>query len=191
MLSPDLVIICVLVRRRSRLPRSSLSRRAGRTRASGSQSGFVDCLLHVSGVAVSQFFNALNLLRSPIRLYFFEGTLMRYSDPALLQYGHAMWVKYNKDPSFKRNIRHDDAELTFCLDMKLPKRQDWITVPYSRALADRNQNSKKLIQDNDGLLSSAGELVTVESEQADGMEPAPSTPGGTVTSYSWRAPKKA
>ena len=48
----------------------------------------------------------------------------------LLQYGHALWVKHGKNPDFKRNIRHDDVELTFCLDVKLSSKKKWVTVSH-------------------------------------------------------------
>ena len=110
----------------------------------------------------------------------------------LLQYGHALWVKHNKDTNFKHNIRHDDAEMTFCLDMKFPRRQDWITVSYTRALADRKQRASTDMNVNDELLSSTKRLDQQATDaEGDGrLGNGQATPGGTVTSFSWRAPKK-
>ena len=47
---------------------------------------------------------------------------------SLLQYGHALWAKHNKDPDFKRNIRYDDTEKTFVMDIKFPSKLEWVTV---------------------------------------------------------------
>ena len=112
----------------------------------------------------------------------------------LLQYGHAMWEKFGRDPEFKRNIRHDDAELTFCMDMKIPKKQNWITITYARALADKKQKTATLMEDEELLSSSTRapfEVPAAEDNNEPGTgESGPYTPGGSVTSYSWRAPRK-
>ena len=112
----------------------------------------------------------------------------------LLQYGHAMWNKYRRDPSFKRNIRYDDVDMTFCLDMKLPGREDWITATYARALRDRRAGAA-LDQERDDLLSSAGdppglEMVMEHEPGSASAKKGASAAGGSVTSTSWRAPKK-
>ena len=111
----------------------------------------------------------------------------------LLQYGHAMRNKHGKNPDFKRNVRYDDAGMTLVLDMKLPGRVDWITVPYTRALEDRKQSAARAQYDDD-LLSSYKKghddqqaLEQDQEEQANGS--GPFTPGGTVTSFSYRAPR--
>ena len=104
----------------------------------------------------------------------------------LLQYGHAMHTKYRRDKNFKRNIRFDDVEMTFCLDIKFPGRENWITVKHERALRDRRTSTNADADDHEELLSSAGQIpvVGMEEEEGTGVEAA----GGCVTRTSWRAP---
>ena len=71
---------------------------------------------------------------------------------ALLQYGHALWTKHDRDPGFKRNIRYDDTEKTYCMDVKFPGRTEWVTVDYRRALTDKRRNSVARCEDGDELL---------------------------------------
>ena len=74
----------------------------------------------------------------------------------LLQYGHALWVKHGKNPEFKRNVRHDDVELSYCLDFKFPHKSSWVTVSYQRALVDRRASTSVEMEGLDDELSSAG-----------------------------------
>ena len=112
----------------------------------------------------------------------------------LLQYGHAMWKKYDKDPGLKRNVRHDDVTVSYCLDIKFPNRLDWITVSYARALADRKANSANETEDRGDLLSTAkkvghtGETLALDRDVDGPGVPGTSAAGGSVTSCSWRAP---
>ena len=107
----------------------------------------------------------------------------------LLQYGHALWAKHAKNPNFRRNIRFDDTEKTFCIDIKFPNRKDWITVDHRRALLDKRAN-KELV-DGD-LLSSAG-TPEVQEIGMDGLEESTGAagPSGSVMTTSWRAPQQA
>ena len=104
----------------------------------------------------------------------------------LLQYGHALWTKYNKDQDFKRNIRFDDTEKSFCMNVKLPGKQSWITVDHGRALADKRKNRASVDED---LLSTVTAPPTQEME-TDGLPEATGAAGlnGSVMSTSWRAP---
>ena len=96
----------------------------------------------------------------------------------LTQYGHAIWLKYNKSKELKRNVRFDDSELTFCMGLKLPKNEDWITVTYEQALADRRARTRDSFAAQGDRLSTrrpsaAGEEVFEEAlttGQADGMD---------------------
>ena len=108
----------------------------------------------------------------------------------LLQYGHAMWVKYKKSPEFKRNVRFDDVELTYCLDVKFPGKKNWITVSYKRALRDRRASICLEAEDQDELLSTIGEIPVVEEEEQAADISGANAPGGTVISTSWRNPRK-
>ena len=101
----------------------------------------------------------------------------------LLQYGHALWTKYGRDSDFKRNVRFDDVEMTFCLNVKLPKKKEWKTVTYKRALLDRRVSATTAEEDQDDALSTTG-IPVVEEDSAQGVN----TAGGTVTVTSWRAP---
>ena len=102
----------------------------------------------------------------------------------LLQYGHAMWNKHKRDPGFKRNVRFDDIEMTYVLDIKFPKKLKWITVSYARALRDRRASYSAEAEDEDQeeLLSTAGEI----QEEQLGIDGA----GGSVVNTSWRAPQQ-
>ena len=102
----------------------------------------------------------------------------------LLQYGHALWTKYKKDPEFKRNIRFDDVQMTYCLDVKLPQKKNWVTVSYKRALRDRKASINVEAEDDDEMLSTLGEVPVVEEEVNLGANSA----NGTVMTTSWRAP---
>ena len=96
-----------------------------------------------------------------------------------------MYVKYNKSKDFKRNVRFDDVEMTFCLDVKFPGKESWITVKYERALRDRRTGVVEA-EEHDELLSTAGEIpvVGVREEEGPGKEAA----GGCVLRTTWRAP---
>ena len=83
----------------------------------------------------------------------------------LLQYGHALKGRYGA--GFRRNIRFEDAEHTFCIDVCLKNGGDWITISYERALEDRKQSNvnKELAHGN--LLSSnagSGQAEPVEED---------------------------
>ena len=107
----------------------------------------------------------------------------------LLQYGHAMWEKHNKSPDYKRNIRHDDTELSFCLDLKLPGKTRWITVNYQRALMDRRASNSSEMEQMGDELSTRKEPVEVEEENTLHLAPGSLASGGSFTSTSWRAPR--
>ena len=110
----------------------------------------------------------------------------------LLQYGHAMWIKYNKDPAFKRNIRFDDVEMSFCLDIKFPGKEKWVTASYERAMIDKRANAAVDL-DQDELLSTKGPPLAFSYDgEMDEADPQAGTSGarGSVTCTSWRAPRK-
>ena len=104
----------------------------------------------------------------------------------LLQYPHAMWTKYKKSKDFKRNIRFDDVGRTFCLDIKFPGREDWVSVSYERALLDRKANKSAESEAGGDLLSTAGEAIVYVEEES--MPSGTAGDGGSVTVTSWRAP---
>ena len=116
----------------------------------------------------------------------------------LIQYGHAMWVKYQRDSDLKRNIRYDDVEMTLCLDIKFPGKKDWITVTHQRALRDRRASVSQETDSRGDLLSTAGQVIVQESEvddeeqmeQGQSLNKGAQSAGGTITSTSWRAPRK-
>ena len=98
---------------------------------------------------------------------------------SLLQYGHALWIKNNKSQDFKRNVRFDDVNMTFCLDVKLPGKSNWQTVTYERA--SREKKISVSAEADDDLLS-LGPVVV------DGPTMGVGAAGGSVTVTSWRAP---
>ena len=110
----------------------------------------------------------------------------------LLQFGHSLWLKFNKDPGFKRNVRYDDAEKTFCMDVKFPNRNEWITVDHARALMDKRKKAASL--DIEDLLSTGGASADHSPlpivEAMEGLPDASGTSGatGSVTETSWRCP---
>ena len=61
---------------------------------------------------------------------------------ALMQYGYSMLKKYRFSKEFKRNIRFEDSEHTFVIDLKLPGSDKWVTVSYDRALEDRKSANR-------------------------------------------------
>ena len=75
---------------------------------------------------------------------------------ALLQYGHDMRRRYGT--SFKRNIRFDDADHTMVIDVLIPghdnPRNEWVTVSYARAVADRRARANDLEKSRGNMLSS-------------------------------------
>ena len=114
----------------------------------------------------------------------------------LLQYGHRMWLKHNKNPEFKRNVRHDDTELSYCLDIKLPGKQKWITISYQMALADRRASTSTEVEKMGEELSTAGMVVVANDNNQDNEEeqrehqgaPGSLADGGSISTVSWRAP---
>ena len=82
--------------------------------------------------------------------------------------------------------------MTFCLDVKLPGKLNWVTVSHQRAFADGKANSSKDMEHLDSELSTAG-LVIVEAEQEplQTLQTAPGSiaTGGSVTTTSWRDPR--
>ena len=104
-----------------------------------------------------------------------------------------MWAKYKKNPEMKRNVRFDDIDMTFCLDVKFPGRKDWVTVPYSRALKDKkDRDQRTAVPDavDDRMLSTADELVVCgdDTDETEAGGTGTSGLGGSVTCTSWRAP---
>ena len=65
---------------------------------------------------------------------------------ALMQYGYDMKVKYKTTPGFRRNIRFEDADHTFVIDMLIPgpdnPRNEWITVDYGAVTEDRKRRAQ-------------------------------------------------
>ena len=92
---------------------------------------------------------------------------------ALMQYGFDMRNKYRE--GFKRNVRFEDADHTFVIDMMIPGREnpnnEWTTVGYDRVLADRRSRAHSRDQ---GLGS---RLCSTNMDQN-----LPSTGGQTVNS---------
>ena len=86
----------------------------------------------------------------------------------LLQYGHALKEKYGRD--FRRNIRHEDAEHSYCIDVCFKRDGEWITIGYERALADRKSNNKAWEMSQGDKLSSR-----TDGEDGDAMEQEGST----------------
>ena len=84
----------------------------------------------------------------------------------LLQYGHSMRKRHG--PEFKRNIRFDDAELSLCIDVRLPGKEKWITISHGHVLADRRASTRAVEISNVELLSSRPALG-LEEEQAAGQ----------------------
>ena len=97
----------------------------------------------------------------------------------LLQYGRALWTKNNKSQDFQRNVRFDDVGMTFCLDVKLPGKKEWMTVTYERAARESKLN--KNLDEEEDLLSLGPVMI-------DGTEMGAGAAGGSVTLTSWRAP---
>ena len=106
----------------------------------------------------------------------------------LQQYGYAMWMKLDKNKEFKRNIRHDDSEMSYCLDIKLPNKSNWITVSYRRALDDRRASTSSEINKLGDELSTAGIVVVEEDATSASIAPGSLAEGGSITTTSWRAP---
>ena len=93
----------------------------------------------------------------------------------LLQYGHALKSRYGQQ--FRRNIRFEDAEHTFVIDVCLRTGGDWITIGYERALADRKQNcSAKEKIHGDLLSSNAGVEDAEEDKEAEAGLPGATSP---------------
>ena len=82
-------------------------------------------------------------------------------------------------------MRHDDVEMSYCLDVKFPGRKDWITVNYRRALRDRRASINLEEEDREELLSTAGQVPVVGEDVCHGSGAA----GGSVMTMSWRAPQ--
>ena len=74
-----------------------------------------------------------------------------------MQYGYDMKRKHG--PDFRRNVRFEDAEHTFVIDMLIPgkdnPKNEWITVCYDRVLADRKGRAKDQERGNDSRLCSS------------------------------------
>ena len=61
----------------------------------------------------------------------------------LMQYGYDLGKKYGL--GFKKNIRHDDAAMSYCIDVLIPGQSTnkWTTVTYEQAYADRMEARDK------------------------------------------------
>ena len=74
----------------------------------------------------------------------------------LVQYGFAMKRRYGN--FFRRNIRFEDGEMTLVVDICLPAKgkhgDEWTTVGYERALADRKDNNKDAVKEQGDRLAS-------------------------------------
>ena len=81
---------------------------------------------------------------------------------ALMQYGYSMLKKYRFSKEFKRNIRFEDSEHTFVIDMKLPGSDKWVTVSYDHALEDRKSANRDRERQQGEMLSSR-----IENEELD------------------------
>ena len=78
----------------------------------------------------------------------------------LMQYGHFMKNKYGHE--FKKNIRFDDINHSFCIDMLIPGQHKWETVSYLRALEDCKTRTMQVEQQRGSALSSQLELTSVD-----------------------------
>ena len=89
----------------------------------------------------------------------------------LMQYGYELKKKYESNggrEKLKKNIRFEDAEHTFVIDIKFPGSSDneWTTVSYERALEDRKENNYDRERQQGDLLSSRrGSSSSVERNQ--------------------------
>ena len=81
---------------------------------------------------------------------------------ALMQYGCDMKTRYKNKEGFRRNIRFEDADHTFVIDMLIPgpenPNNEWITVDYATVSEDRKRRAQ-VRQDRHGerLHSTSGE----------------------------------
>ena len=83
-----------------------------------------------------------------------------------MQYGFAMKVKHGN--GFRRNVRFDDAEMTFCIDVKLPDDEEWASISYERACRDRIEKKKtKQARDEDRFSSAQGGASQEWEEEMD------------------------
>ena len=69
----------------------------------------------------------------------------------MLQYGFEMGKKHGK--GFKRNVRFDDINQSFCIDVCLPGKNKWHTVTYEQAMMDRRERAAEAAGTRGGLLS--------------------------------------
>ena len=74
------------------------------------------------------------------------------------------------------------------MDVKLPKKTDWVTVSYKRALKDRRASVNLEAEEDDEMLSTMGAAHVVEEDEVEEEARGASGSGGTVTLTSWRAP---
>ena len=97
----------------------------------------------------------------------------------LLKYGFIMGNKYGK--GFRRNIRFDDVARSFCIDICLPGKNDWITVDHEQALLDHQprtaEDTKKLGEaiSTKGVVIPAPEEESNQDQMDQSEEAAPST----------------
>ena len=93
---------------------------------------------------------------------------------ALLQYGHDMRRRYGQ--GFKRNIRFDDADHTMVIDVLIPgpgnANNEWVTVSYSRAIADRRGRASDAERGHGDKLSSIQKPTDADVEMVgDSSDP--------------------
>ena len=97
----------------------------------------------------------------------------------LVQYGYAMGKRYGK--GFKRNIRFDDIDNTFCIDVKMPAEKEWFTVSYETALADQREARRETDRSRRQALSSRGGSESDAETPKDSAPPASIPPSESGT----------
>ena len=99
---------------------------------------------------------------------------------ALLQYGFDMKKKYGN--GFRRNIRFEDADHSFVIDLLIPgpnnHNNEWVTVGYNRVLADRKRRAQAAGKNPDEMLSSTTAGSDKNDNNTNGSAIANLGPGG-------------
>ena len=98
-----------------------------------------------------------------------------------MQYGFDMKKKY-KD-GFRRNVRFEDADHTFVIDMLIPgpdnPNNEWTTVGYDRVLADRRHRARAINRGQEAkLCSTSTELQDLPSTGGPAEKSARQANGG-------------
>ena len=97
----------------------------------------------------------------------------------LLQYGYELGTKHGR--GYKRNIRPDDAAMSYCIDVMIPGQNNgkWTTVSYEEAFADKQQ-AKNNVQLNE-ILSTKKSTVGPDAEEKDREQAAAAATAPTST----------